>query len=55
MPILVIAVVAFVIFNIMMVLFISAVISEQRHQRLEDRALATAANTMAAAPAGTSR
>lgn len=36
MPVLVIAVVAFIIFNIMMVLFVSAVVSEQRQRQRED-------------------
>ena len=49
MPILVIAVVAFVIFNILMALVISAVVTEQRKQK-HDRALADIAALEPAPP-----
>jgi hypothetical protein len=49
MPILAIAVVAFVIFNILMVLVISAVVTEQRKQKY-DRALADIAALEPAPP-----
>jgi len=35
MPVLVIAIVAFIIFNVMMLLFVAAVVSEQRQAKRE--------------------